>query len=160
MVTWLSCDLPHSPGFCCAGLFKHFTPLVLSDSQKRCEAGLPSQPLTPLVCLYNSVLEQLSSQATSRHLQELQWPPPEMDPPPKFAPHSLPPLHWNSAKYLDSIHMFFSQLAMPHPHDSEGGVAGRGDWSEQCVMCMEFARSQVRCVGMASIPFLSRQAAL
>lgn len=144
-----------------AGLLKHFTPLVLSDGQKRREAGLLSQPLTPLVCLYNSVLEQLSSRATSRRLQELQWPPPEMDPPPKFTPRGLPPAYWNSAEYQESIRQRFSQLAMPCPRDCDGGVAGgRVDWSEQCVLCMEFVRSQVRCGGVveetASIPFLSR----
>lgn len=127
------------------GLLKYFTPLVMSDSQKRRGAGLPSQPLPTLIRLYNAVLNHLISQACRTDLQHLQWPLPEFAPL-KFSPdHALPPLHWNSGCYQQRLCHCLSALVMPDPRLLGGGGGGGGteekSWSRQCVVCMEFVRS-------------------
>ena len=141
------------------GLLKHFTPLVMSDRQKRQEAHLPSQPLSPLVYLYNAVLAHLTARATRRELQHIQWPPPEFKPPLKFTPGRLPPLYWNSAVYLENIHQCLTQLVMP-------GGGGRGEeeeegWSRQCARCMEYVSAVIASrgeeEGQECIPLYSRQ---
>lgn len=95
------------------GLLRHFIPLVTSDSQKRQEAGLPSQPLFPLISLYNSVLGHLISQASSRELLNIQWPLPEFVSHLKFSSGVLPPLKWNSLPYLEEVAQCLSRLALP-----------------------------------------------
>lgn len=59
------------------GLLDLFTPLVVSDSTARHKAGLPSQSPSPIVSLYNHILNHLAMLATSEDLQKLDWPAPE-----------------------------------------------------------------------------------
>lgn len=145
------------------GLIKHFYPLVLSDNQKRHKAGLPSQPLEPLVRLYNAFLQHMASQATGTDLQAFRWPPPEFAPPHKFSPRTLPPLYWNSVPYLESIQRSLSRLAVPHECSVLPVGVEETDWSTQCTLCMEFVRSWVDGIvggseDQAIILLLSRQA--
>lgn len=132
---------------------KHFISLVLSDGQKRQKASLPSQPLFPLVKLYNAVLDHLSAQATKPELLPIQWPLPEFAPRLKFSAGSLPPLYWNSVSYLECIESALSRLALP----TDCGGWGEEEWPQQCARCVEFA-SSLDADKMAAIPLVSRRA--
>lgn len=149
------------------GILDHFIPLVISDGQKRQLAGLPSQPLAPLVSLYNATLNHLISTALTPKLRDLQWPPPEFAPSRNFSRDALlPPLHWNAPAYLERIGQCFSQLVLS---SDCGGVPPsakeeeEGEWSRQCARCMEFVGSLGGRSGegkkqQALIPLYSRQA--
>ena len=141
------------------GLLQHFTPLVLADSQKRRSAPLPSQPLQPLVALYNSVLAHLKAQAQHPVLQTLQWPLPEFAPHLSFSRGSLPPLSWNSSAYLEQVSLALSRLSMPSCH--KGGSLDpqqKEEWSQQWARCMAFVGELSIGEGnqQVTIPLLSR----
>ena len=131
------------------GVVQNFTSLVLSDSHKRRESRLASQPLGPLLSLYNAALDHMISRALDPRLCDLQWPPPEFAPPFKFSAGSgLPPLHWNSLPYMESIRHALSRLSMPREFGGGGGVRAAeegggewewsGEWSRQCAECQRF----------------------
>jgi hypothetical protein len=70
----------------------------------------------------------------------------------KFSTGGLPPLHWNSETYLNSVSSALSSLALP----SDWGL--REAWSQQCTQCMEFVNSLDVGRGnkQTTIPLLSR----
>ena len=123
------------------GIHRHFVDLVVSDSHKRCQAGLPSQPPKPLIALFNGVLEHLSHRATGRELSLLRWPVPEFVVQDHFSSGYFPPLYWNTPPYFEKIRHFFNRLAMT-PSDRGGfpDVNEDGDaeevWSRHCSHCM------------------------
>ena len=125
----------------------------MGDSQKRYQAGLPSQPPQPLVALYNGVLKHLSHRATDRALTLIQWPMPEflVQNNNKFSSSSglqLPPLYWNSPAYLQEIRRFLNQLLMPSdcggfPNVIEDGGDAEEVWSRHCAHCMRVVSALV-----------------
>lgn len=139
------------------GILKYFVPLVSSDSQKRESAGLPPQSMTPLVSLFDSVMEHLTYQATNDKLLDLQWPLPEFAPQQKFSLGSLPPVYWNTPLYFEEVKSFFKQLLMQSNCRNFPPTTAK-DWSQQCAQCIEFVSSLCRPASdsQASILLLSR----
>ncbi|KAL8566161.1 hypothetical protein ACOMHN_041316 [Nucella lapillus] len=125
-------------------LTQHFFTPVLQDLKARLNLDKLHQAPNALIGLYNSVLDHVSLALTSPSLQDISWPPPELQ------TSAATREDWNSNNHLGDVYELVSSLRLPWFHYKDSAST---DWNEACQDVWTFVNTVVdkRCDSAVSL---------